>query len=655
MIEHKSEWCLLDSSGRPLRKEEKHQLKKATHRLFGKKKIRRFSLWMSIIGGLLAIFAFIDDRLTIINSKPSQVEKALSTLEMIRMTLPSNENGQAKAIRTLARKGKSLTGMDFQNFYLSNQKFRKISIAESNLSGATIERSCFDNAIFLEAKLDFVEAKGVSMHHANLQRSYQAFAEYDEAELEGATFDRANLMYATFRGADLTGVSFRFANLTYADFSGSNVENTDFSGAILNGAVFEGVKNVSRAKFADTSITNAVALTQRTFKDEEVCGCIISGYRGRNDSIYLETKTGDTISEKAYRYWTPAYKEGYAHAFFLRPCPILKESELPVGLTVEKKENYLYYRPLINVSRTISFNASLLAKRQLQKRIVERLENRNIEAIESIRYGDLVLPNTEKDRSYVELFSALLDSVSSISSPMVFGLGSDYFSLGLLNSIGGDSLHIKNLWMDEIVEEVIRSFNGENNLAAATAQGITIDAKAILPFGKLHVGNQDLDSKSIFDIPIRFGPKAASAYLEWRGKMFPRISPTLYFMNYNIWSIRGTNLSYARDYEELPLRYNRAIDYFEQLEEKPTIFSNIMGYGVGFYLDTLPEELADAKMGLTVDFVKSPLSNGEMLQIILAIDSVKVVEDAQVILVEAHVNASKRVKVWKEFDNLAQP
>ena len=91
--------------------------------------------------------------------------------------------------------------------------------SRANLTGASMCRGGFSEAVFVSATMDKVKGS--------------------EAFLEGASFMGARLVGATLEGANLSMTRWSEANLSGADLSSTNLSQADLSGVNVRGARFD--------------------------------------------------------------------------------------------------------------------------------------------------------------------------------------------------------------------------------------------------------------------------------------------------------------------------------------------------------------------------------------------------------------------------------
>jgi uncharacterized protein YjbI with pentapeptide repeats len=164
--------------------------------------------------------------------------------------------------------GADISGSNFEGAYLRKANFeeahldgidlRNAHLEKSNLNKASLEPthdnqrpSLLENAVLVEAYLQFTKLRGAKLKEAELERAHLeaadlAGADIRNAKLKGANLSRANLRAADLRGADLENAILQGADLSEARLEGAKFAGTDFRTAILKNAHLEG-SNLSLA------------------------------------------------------------------------------------------------------------------------------------------------------------------------------------------------------------------------------------------------------------------------------------------------------------------------------------------------------------------------------------------------------------------------
>lgn len=88
-------------------------------------------------------------------------------------------------------------------------------------------------------------------------------------DLSGSNFSNANLVSATFKGALLENAIFNGADIHWADFSEAN----------LRGAQFNGVKNISKARFYNATMPDGTVLSYGSWTDSN--GSVFNAYAAK--------------------------------------------------------------------------------------------------------------------------------------------------------------------------------------------------------------------------------------------------------------------------------------------------------------------------------------------------------------------------------------
>lgn len=334
-------------------------------------------------------------------------EASLSILERIRSQLPSSDIGQVAALKTLSESGRRLAGLDLRGFYLEHAHFTGLDLSGSDMSGTALSQASFEKSVFTKVILDFAVGREMRMVGAKLDQSSHQYADYDRADLSDTSLRQANLYFATLRGATLTNADFTGANLAYADLSGAIVTNAIFHNAILYGANLKGAKGLETARFQNTSITNMVGASVRSFTEQEVCGHYISA--GGGDYMRVVQMTPSSHFESGFKYeilghegawnYMPAATLGMAHYHFLRPCPEPPPGDKAVGVKYTYGKDGSHSELSIATGR--KFHRDLLAKRGLYGYIESRLETRNDEVIAALSTHDFVVPDSTRDKDIV--------------------------------------------------------------------------------------------------------------------------------------------------------------------------------------------------------------------------------------------------------------
>ena len=140
-------------------------------------------------------------------SRPSLSGLNLSNLPLHKIKLPNADFNEAK-----------LNNCKLLEANLENADFRGADLSGADLSGAILTRAKFSGG---KTNLTGVTMKG--------QKTQCAYANFDDALLDGIQIENADLHGATIRNAKLRGAQLSRVNLEGVDLSGS-----DLSGATLN-------------------------------------------------------------------------------------------------------------------------------------------------------------------------------------------------------------------------------------------------------------------------------------------------------------------------------------------------------------------------------------------------------------------------------------
>lgn len=167
---------------------------------------------------------------------------------------------------------------------LPDHNFLEVNFNDTQLAGANLCESIFDNAT----------ARGADFSGANLE-----YACFDGANLQQASFRGAKLQGASFKNADLSECDFRGADLTDVDFTEAEVRAANLSCAVLNnikcdGAVF-GEAILSQAQLLQSHIVNA-DFSEAWFDETEMSQvtfvkCILSNSFKLESVVHMEPST----------------------------------------------------------------------------------------------------------------------------------------------------------------------------------------------------------------------------------------------------------------------------------------------------------------------------------------------------------------------------
>ena len=138
-----------------------------------------------------------------------------------------------------------LNHLFLDNINMSQGSFAGIYFANSWFRRADMKDSHFERANFNRAHFAYDEVPGFNQGVG--EAIIKGTPEYERRKYR--------CWIADFRGANLTDAVFRNATLSGADFTGAELSGADFTGAKLNGARFKGAKNISRADFSGSDIT----------------------------------------------------------------------------------------------------------------------------------------------------------------------------------------------------------------------------------------------------------------------------------------------------------------------------------------------------------------------------------------------------------------
>ena len=129
-----------------------------------------------------------------------------------------------------------------------------------DLFKVNLEQANLDRAVLRGANLGGADLRGASLYGVDLERAVLSEANLSEANLNKANLDHAKFDGAVLRGADLRETDLGTANLRGTDLrdailgSGGDVNKANFWEADLRGAVLDGVRNLARARFCNTTM-----------------------------------------------------------------------------------------------------------------------------------------------------------------------------------------------------------------------------------------------------------------------------------------------------------------------------------------------------------------------------------------------------------------
>ncbi len=593
------------------------------------------------------------------------VDQALSVIERVREMLPASDIGQVAALKSIAKGGAPLAGLDLKGFYLDRARLDGLDFSMSDFSAATLNGAIMHKTHLSGAIFNFAVASGIQMQSADAPASHHEYANYDDGGFAGANFSRSNLLYASFRNADLSNVDFTNANLVYTDLTGANVAGANFTGALLNGATFTDVKGLDSAVFKDTSVTNMIGATSRQFSDTEVCGHFI-GEKGYDHATIIQKSPSprfddgfkyDNILEytKVSSYeFTPASIIGMAHYHFLRQCPAPPEEERAVGTDYYSDSVHAGYSS-ISVANKQFFHRDFLAKRGLKKYIPARMVERTTQTIQTNSARDFILPVTTRDMAAANLFKTRAASTRKRATSC---LGNDIFTLRQLISFDGSAKNREGLLLDEIVETIRNSAIRDRAMREAeAAKSLKIDRNAVFPFGAAHFEGSEIP-KFGFGPHFELGPNVIAAYKAWKTKVSAHSDIALCITGAEL--DRGVFPAFyaVKDYESGGAWVTAARNAIGEMERKAEFSGNIgflsnYSHAVAFFLDrTVPE--FDVAGEINYHDISRTLDKTEQLQIRLDIDRVQHFEDDRLILVFGKYKGSERVSIATDLSGAAE-
>jgi uncharacterized protein YjbI with pentapeptide repeats len=161
-------------------------------------------------------------------------------------------------VATFSLSGRDLTGADLVFADLRHVNFSRTILDRANLRGAWAKEADFERAQLLGASLDFAQLQGAWLDYAQLQGASLASAQLQgaslqKAQLQGASLNWAQLQGASFYLAQLRGASFYLAQLQGASLNQAQLQGASFFQASLQGASFD------NAQLQGASLTNVCA------------------------------------------------------------------------------------------------------------------------------------------------------------------------------------------------------------------------------------------------------------------------------------------------------------------------------------------------------------------------------------------------------------
>jgi hypothetical protein len=140
---------------------------------------------------------------------------------------------------------------DLSEAIISMMNLARINFVETNLTGATIDRSLLTGAYFTEADLTRAALTNAAVAEANF-----GGATLTGAILRGSVFNKANFRSAILRGSDFTETSLALGIFDDTDLTGAILTRTILGEAFFIGATLTGA-NLSNAFLGRTIFSNA--------------------------------------------------------------------------------------------------------------------------------------------------------------------------------------------------------------------------------------------------------------------------------------------------------------------------------------------------------------------------------------------------------------
>jgi uncharacterized protein YjbI with pentapeptide repeats len=158
-------------------------------------------------------------------------------------------NGKTPAASdvTVSMRGRHFEEANFTRADLRSADFSGARMARAILRGADLENAKLSCPRSVSKSVDKTDSNCTQLQQANFNAADLRGATLDEALLQGASFEGANLQNASLQGAkiqaalinssDLQGANLQDANLTAASINNSQLRAADLSGANLSGAL----------------------------------------------------------------------------------------------------------------------------------------------------------------------------------------------------------------------------------------------------------------------------------------------------------------------------------------------------------------------------------------------------------------------------------
>lgn len=150
-----------------------------------------------------------------------------------------------------------------------------LALPKAHLEGVNLESAKLNKANFQAASFKGANLKDASLNDAELQNTNFADADLKNAQLNASNFyDNKSKTGANFQNAQLTGASLNKANLHKANFEGAYLEYASLQGANLSGANFkkaflQGSKligaDINEADFRNTQVSTCQLCSAEPF------------------------------------------------------------------------------------------------------------------------------------------------------------------------------------------------------------------------------------------------------------------------------------------------------------------------------------------------------------------------------------------------------
>lgn len=128
----------------------------------------------------------------------------------------------------------------FKKGIINNNQIKSL---KSSLSDYKISTSTESKYFIINTLRRLFEMKSVHIEAGNL-------------DLSDAKFEHLNFLFTDFNNSNLSKTSFLYANFFYCDFSETILHECDFSGCNIRFSEFKNCKNIDKAIFAETHITD---------------------------------------------------------------------------------------------------------------------------------------------------------------------------------------------------------------------------------------------------------------------------------------------------------------------------------------------------------------------------------------------------------------